>query len=49
MSGQGRRPETPPEALPPGPPAKGEALCNLAIGWVWEEGPLVGFRGKTPP
>ena len=26
------------EALPPGPPAKGEALCNLSIGWCSEEG-----------
>src|ERR1035437_6467016 len=23
------------EGLPPRPPAKGEALCNLSIGWVW--------------
>jgi hypothetical protein len=26
------------EALPPEPPAKGEALCNLSIGVVSEEG-----------
>jgi hypothetical protein len=35
---RGLRPRTRQEALPPGPPAKGEALCNLSVGKVWEEG-----------
>ena len=33
QAAQGLRPWTHQEALPPGPPAKGEALCNLSIGY----------------
>src|SRR5271165_4894284 len=33
----GLRPETR-QRLCPWTPAKGEALCNLSIGWVYEEG-----------
>src|SRR5580658_7737650 len=46
---RGRRPRTRQEALPPGPPSKGEALCNLSIGKVREGGPTATLRGPGWP
>ena len=45
----GPRPETRQEALPPGPPAKGEALCNLSIGGFSEEGRPRPVNGRVGP
>ena len=36
-------------ALPPGPPAKGEALCNLSIGFVLRGGPTRTLKGHGRP
>ena len=48
--GESRRapPSNPPGRLClPGPPAKGEALCNLSIGWVHGRGPTVALQGHV--
>src|SRR5580658_4176978 len=36
-------------ALPPGPPAKGEALCNLSIGFVLRGGPTATPKRPCRP
>jgi len=42
-------PDTRQGTLSPGPLAKGEALCNLSIGFVSEEGQLRRFNVRVGP
>src|SRR3984957_7367035 len=42
----GLRPKPRQEALPPGPPPKGEALWNLSIGFVLRGGPTRTLQGR---
>src|ERR1700722_20804719 len=47
----GLRPKPRQEAMPPGPPPKGEALWNLSIGFVLRGGPtrtLIGHGRPSP-
>src|SRR5580658_7607112 len=45
----GLRPKPRQEALPPGPPPKGEALWNLSIGFVLRGGPTRTLPGHGRP